>query len=111
MFFPGTDVAGANQRVFRGVHSDIGGGYAATGLSNITLKWMIDEGKNAGVGFTNMWDNAPVNPYMKPHNTPWYYPVFSSRLAVGERLRFITSHDLNDRIGAAASGAAVWGII
>lgn len=31
----------ARQVWFPGVHSDVGGGYAKTGLSNITLKWMI----------------------------------------------------------------------
>lgn len=36
----------ANQRVrqvwFAGVHSDVGGGYDSTGLSDIALQWMID---------------------------------------------------------------------
>lgn len=36
---------------FSGVHSDIGGGYHSeeSGLSNISLQWMIDEAKQAGV--------------------------------------------------------------
>ena len=32
-----------DERWFRGVHSDIGGGYRRDGLSNITLDWMIGE--------------------------------------------------------------------
>lgn len=32
-----------DQRWFRGVHSDVGGSYARDGLSNLTLKWMVDE--------------------------------------------------------------------
>ena len=30
---------------FTGVHSDIGGSYEETGLSDLTLKWMLDESK------------------------------------------------------------------
>ena len=32
----------ARQVWFAGVHSDVGGGYAEVGLSDITLQWMID---------------------------------------------------------------------
>ena len=39
------------QRWFRGVHSDIGGSYAEDGLSNITLKWMIEEAEARGLKF------------------------------------------------------------
>jgi uncharacterized protein (DUF2235 family) len=35
--------ARVNQQWFAGVHSDIGGGYVETALSDITLKWMIDQ--------------------------------------------------------------------
>jgi uncharacterized protein (DUF2235 family) len=31
------------QRWFPGVHSDIGGGYAERGLSDLALEWMVDE--------------------------------------------------------------------
>jgi uncharacterized protein (DUF2235 family) len=34
---------------FCGVHTDIGGGYAEDGLSNITLKWMIKEATDKGL--------------------------------------------------------------
>lgn len=34
--------AGITQTWFAGVHSDIGGGYVHSGLSNITLHWMIN---------------------------------------------------------------------
>ena len=36
---------------FRGAHSDVGGGYPETGLSDITLKWMIDEAEDCGLVF------------------------------------------------------------
>ncbi|GAB0105768.1 DUF2235 domain-containing protein [Nocardia sp. JMUB6875] len=36
---------------FEGVHSDIGGGYADCGLSDITLRWMIAEAEAEGLSF------------------------------------------------------------
>lgn len=41
------------QRWFRGVHSDIGGSYAEDGLSNITLKWMVEEAEACGLEFAS----------------------------------------------------------
>jgi len=40
------------QLWFPGVHSDAGGGYPSTGLSDIALKWMIDEAEHAGLKFS-----------------------------------------------------------
>lgn len=34
---------------FAGVHSDVGGGYARKGLSDIALKWMLDKSDQAGL--------------------------------------------------------------
>ena len=46
---------GANQILeqtwFAGVHSDVGGGYAETGLSDITLAWMMLKAKQNGLQF------------------------------------------------------------
>jgi uncharacterized protein (DUF2235 family) len=36
---------------FRGVHSNIGGGYPDEGLSDITLQWMIENARRAGLAF------------------------------------------------------------
>ncbi|MEC3920012.1 DUF2235 domain-containing protein [Nocardia sp. CDC160] len=36
---------------FEGVHSDVGGGYADCGLSDITLRWMIAEAEAEGLAF------------------------------------------------------------
>jgi uncharacterized protein (DUF2235 family) len=48
-----TRVDGAYPVWFRGVHSDIGGGNANTGLSNITLRWMYRKAMLAGLPITN----------------------------------------------------------
>ncbi|MDQ1140689.1 DUF2235 domain-containing protein [Pedobacter agri] len=39
------------QRWFCGVHSNIGGGYRETGLSDIAFSWMVEKAKAAGLGF------------------------------------------------------------
>lgn len=45
---PGRDV---QQKWFPGAHSDVGGGYATDGLSNVALMWMIEEAEKAGLAF------------------------------------------------------------
>ncbi len=39
------------QMWFAGVHADVGGGYRETGLSDITLRWMIDRAADLGAKF------------------------------------------------------------
>lgn len=41
----------AKQRWFPGVHSDVGGGYRETGLSDGALTWMIEEARQCGLNF------------------------------------------------------------
>jgi len=41
------------QIYFVGVHCDAGGGYAETGLSDITLSWMMDRANQLGLQFTD----------------------------------------------------------
>jgi uncharacterized protein (DUF2235 family) len=36
---------------FSGVHSDVGGGYVDTGLSDIALRWMADRARSYGLAF------------------------------------------------------------
>ncbi|WP_305779712.1 DUF2235 domain-containing protein [Nocardia nova] len=36
---------------FEGVHTDIGGGYADSRLSDITLRWMVEQARTAGLSF------------------------------------------------------------
>lgn len=39
---------------FRGVHSDVGGGSGNTGLSSITLHWILEHAKNSGCDVANL---------------------------------------------------------
>jgi len=47
----GDNTTDVKQVWFSGVHADVGGGYAETGLSDLALKWMIDEAADSGLGF------------------------------------------------------------
>ncbi len=55
---------------FAGVHSNIGGGYRRSGLSDISLKWMIGKAKSAGLFF---WDNYEDRVLMSPDSTGKIY--------------------------------------
>src|SRR5260221_10072794 len=50
---PRVNVAGSNveQVWFVGAHSNVGGGYADSGLSDIALKWMVDRASVNGLQF------------------------------------------------------------
>jgi uncharacterized protein (DUF2235 family) len=58
-FAPGQEV---EQVWFAGVHGDVGGGYAETGLSDITLGWMIAKAAAKGLAF----DAAALARYVPP---------------------------------------------
>ncbi len=49
---------------FAGVHSNIGGGYRRTGLSDITLEWMMKRSMEAGLLF---WDDYTRRVLMLPN--------------------------------------------
>lgn len=55
---------------FPGVHSDVGGGYADTALSNGALLWMIEESKKVGLVFREGVESTIVaNPLGAMHNS------------------------------------------
>jgi uncharacterized protein (DUF2235 family) len=47
------------QAWFPGVHCDIGGGYAQSGISDAALLWMIERAKRAGLGFSTLDELKP----------------------------------------------------
>jgi uncharacterized protein (DUF2235 family) len=56
-----------DQRVhqvwFTGAHSDVGGGYALSGLSDIALQWMMDRASECGLVFDPQVEEAlPLHP-------------------------------------------------
>jgi uncharacterized protein (DUF2235 family) len=74
-------VPGATREWFKGTHSDIGGGWAAHGLSDITLLWMATKAQQAGVSIDlNRWRRyMPIepNPKQPVDSNPWWYFFFS----------------------------------
>lgn len=52
---------------FAGVHSDIGGGYPETGLSDLALLWMLDKAASCGLAFD--WDLITQHVHPDPLGT------------------------------------------
>ena len=46
------------QTWFCGTHSNVGGGYAAAGLADIALEWLVEKARGCGLGI----DAIPANP-------------------------------------------------
>jgi uncharacterized protein (DUF2235 family) len=68
---------------FPGVHCDVGGSYAENQLSNITLRWMVDNAKACGLvfdetGLATCLGPKPFNPLGTAHDEwkliPWGLP-------------------------------------
>ncbi len=90
---------------FRGVHSDIGGGNKNTGLSNISLQWMMEKAMEHGLPieqadvdqYSSIDPTAPLgenfdpilNPKRMVHATDRFHSTARGKvLAVGETERF-----------------------
>jgi hypothetical protein len=43
---------------FAGVHSDVGGSYREKGLSNVALRWMLQQAEGAGMRLTDGWEET-----------------------------------------------------
>jgi Uncharacterized alpha/beta hydrolase domain (DUF2235) len=71
--------AQAGQRLeqvwFAGVHSDVGGGYPETGLSDIALAWMTARATECGLALVNIQLASQPNGPMHDSMT-WYYRMF-----------------------------------
>ncbi|MEU5843973.1 DUF2235 domain-containing protein [Rhodococcus sp. NPDC047139] len=81
----GTDV---KQVWFQGVHTDIGGGYEESELSDITLSWMMREAGERGLVFHDWSDVEPrIDPRTESHDsmTGWY-ELAGTVEVVGRRL-------------------------
>lgn len=63
---------------FVGMHSNVGGGYRRTGLSDITLEWMITKARKAGL---LLWDNFTDKVLMRPDPQG---KLYDSREGVGK---------------------------
>lgn len=54
------------QMWFPGVHSNVGGGYPDRSLADVSLQWMVQKAKDAGLAFDQSVENYhPLEPYHK----------------------------------------------
>ena len=82
----------AKEVWFPGVHSDVGGGYANTDLSDGALRWMIEESQSVGLKFRKeAVDSIQGNPLGHIHNS--YRGIFSRMRSRPRSLDLITSRN------------------
>ena len=74
------DAGNVTQMVFPGAHADVGGGYTTrnneSGLSDITLDWMVEQLKEIGVRFNQPACAQCTPDYRGTAHRPWKYPPF-----------------------------------
>ena len=119
------------QRWFAGVHSEVGGGYRDEQLSDLSLLWIIDRAREAGLGIDlNLavkTKDFPVflspDPAAKPHNNITlihrFNPIITRTIgqekglnecidaSVLERMRLVKGYDPKNVKDAIAQGIAV----
>ena len=76
---------------FAGAHSDIGGGYAECGLSDIALQWMVDKAMALGLEFNQRYLDILYQPdlHMQPHDSYSYGYKLLEKVGSGESVRRI----------------------
>ena len=77
----------AKEVWFSGVHSDVGGGYAETQLSDIALDWMIKEAVDKGIGIREIDKQMHKDPKGEIHNS--YKGIFASLRSRPRNIPFI----------------------
>ena len=88
-WWPGTDVnVNKEKRKFRGVHADIGGGWANHEIADFVLQWMTDHAIKAGVSIDLTWVKERYgwhpNQYGPINTNDWYYPSrYGQRTFIG----------------------------
>jgi len=74
---------------FAGAHSDVGGGYDDRGLSDITLAWMLDKARRAGLSFKEEYLEARVRP---DESATLHNSLTGLYLALGWQTRHMGEH-------------------
>jgi type VI secretion system (T6SS) phospholipase Tle1-like effector len=94
---------------FNGCHSDVGGSYAEAELSNLSLRWMIDEASAPGVDlrFSSEAGNVIGNPNGLLHDEPFQSPWWTL-VGLANRFRPVGAIDHPSVGQRAAEGLTVW---
>ncbi|MFJ5775341.1 DUF2235 domain-containing protein [Streptomyces sp. NPDC093094] len=104
---PGADRQGQElQQVwFAGVHCDIGGSYKETGLSDITLLWMIDQARRHGLEFDAEALSEAGPTVMRPQQSTDFrvQPDASGRLHDSRKGMYRLARPLHRPLGGAVN--------
>jgi Uncharacterized alpha/beta hydrolase domain (DUF2235) len=94
---------------FNGCHSDVGGSYAEAELSNLSLRWMIDEASAPGVDlrFNSRARNVSGNPNGLLHDEPFRSPWWALA-GLATRWRPVDALDHESIAQRGAGGLTVW---
>ena len=99
---------------FEGAHSDVGGGYPKTGLSDTTLLWMVSEANRQGLVFDKPLLDTYVNSKSEAErhkSLTWFYKVSNLRERMrprpeSERVLFTGTHRNLDSPGCGVMVAS-----
>ena len=84
---------------FEGAHSDVGGGYRETGLSDTALLWMAREAHDAGLVF----DASLLNHYVNSGSDPIRHNPLNAMFRVDNLFLSAKQRSATSRDGAAPS--------
>ena len=86
-----TDDQVIEQCWFRGAHSDVGGGYKETGLSDIALLWMVEKAEALGLEFDHRYLDrlTEPNPVMASHDSYSTLYRLMGLIGPGEERRYL----------------------
>ena len=117
------------QVYFTGVHCDVGGGYPETGLSDITLSWMMGKAKALGVDFdpavyqqyANIDPKHALDQKHESWSATWGFPLartIADNACISNSVQVRLQHDasyhavnLKQNAGVLASGYTVTPVI
>lgn len=71
---------------FSGVHTDVGGGYEDSGLSDIALRWMIERAEGAGLALDPI-PTAPAPLAARHESCTGFYSITSTPRRIGRTTR------------------------
>lgn len=91
------------QRWFAGVHSNIGGGYDDTGLSDIALQWLASQANKIGLCYDEKeYKQIKGNPWGELRNsyTPlfWFWPPVWRSITLNDETRQTIDESVQERV-------------
>ena len=95
---------------FEGAHSDVGGGYGETGLSDTALLWMVSEANQRGLVFDRpLLDSyiAGQSPAIRHNSLRWFYRISNLRKRMLSRRPEEKSLFVGQRRNLCAPGSGV----